>query len=201
MVGEMAFRVRLGTAAVMLLASLLFSTAAFARGATALAFAGGTVAERSQVTKALGASSFDWSLLPSRVTVHIGRDFASEAAPDEVWLDANVLDAGRFSWGVVQHEFAHQVDFQLLDAETRARFALLLGGSAWCGETLAFAHGDYGCERFASTLAWAYWSSQSNCMKPMSRSDESAAMAPAAFRAALAEALHIPAPTYLRWTA
>ena len=201
MVGEMAFRVRLGTAAVILLGSLLFSTAAFARGATALAFAGGNAAERSQVTKALGASSFDWSLLPTRVTVHIGRGFDSEAAPGEVWLDADVLDAGRFSWGVTQHEFAHQVDFQLLNADTRAWFALLLGGPAWCGDTLSFAHGDYGCERFASTLAWSYWQSANNCMKPTSGSDESAAMAPAAFRAALAEALHIQAPKSVRWTA
>jgi hypothetical protein len=201
MVGEMAFRLRLGTAAVVLLATLVFSSAAFARGAAALAFTGGSTAERSQVTRALGASSFDWSVLPTRVTVHIGRDFDSEAALGEVWLDANVLDAGRFSWGVVQHEFAHQVDFQLLSADARNRFALLLGGSAWCGETLAFAHGDYGCERFASTLAWSYWPSASNCMKPTSSSDESAAMAPAAFRAALAEALHIQAPRYMRWTA
>jgi hypothetical protein len=178
----------------------MFSTAAFARGAT-VAFTGGTTAQRSQVARALAVSSFDWSILPTRVTVHIGRDFDSEAAPGEVWLDANVLDAGRFSWGVVQHEFAHQVDFQLLSADARARFALLLGGSAWCGGTLTFAHGDYGCERFASTLAWSYWPSPSNCMKPTSNSDESAAMAPAAFRANLAEALHLQAPKYVRWTA
>ena len=197
----MVLRIRLGVTAVILLGTLVFSSNAFARGAASLAFTGGSTTERSQVTRALAASSFDWSILPTRVTVHIGRDFDSEAAPGEVWLNANVLDAGRFSWGVVQHEFAHQVDFQLLNADTRAGFALLLGGSAWCGETLAFAHGDYGCERFASTLAWSYWPSLSNCMKPTSASDESAAMAPAAFRAALAEALHIQAPKYVRWTA
>ena len=197
----MVLRIRLGVTAVILMGTLVFSSNAFARGAASLAFTGGSTTERSQVTRALGASNFDWSLLPTRVTVHIGRDFDSEAAPGEVWLNANVLDAGRFSWGVVQHEFAHQVDFQLLNADTRAGFALLLGGSAWCGETLAFAHGDYGCERFASTLAWSYWPSASNCMKPTSSSDESAAMAPPAFRAALAEALNIQAPRYMRWTA
>ena len=197
----MVLRIRLGVTAIILMGTLLFSSNAFARGAASLAFTGGSTTERSQVTRALGASNFDWSLLPTRVTVHIGRDFDSEAAPGEVWLDANVLDAGRFSWGVVQHEFAHQVDFQLLDAETRARFALLLGGSAWCGSTLSFAHADYGCERFASTLAWSYWPSANNCMKPTSNSDESAAMAPAAFRGALAEALHIQAPKSVRWTA
>jgi hypothetical protein len=196
----MAFRLRLGTAALILLGSLMFSTAAFARGAT-VTFTGGSAGERSQVTKALAASSFDWSMLPTRVTVHIGRGVDSETAAGEVWLDSRLLDTGRFSWGVVQHEFAHQVDFQLLSAEARDGFALLLGGSAWCGASPLVAHGDYGCERFASTLAWAYWPSASNCMKPMSSSDESAAMEPAAFRAALAEALHIQDPKYVRWTA
>jgi hypothetical protein len=178
----------------------VFSTAAFARGAT-VAFTGGTTAQRSQVARALAVSNFDWSVLPTRVTVHIGRDFDAEAAPGEVWLDARLLDTGRFSWGVVQHEFAHQVDFQLLSAEARDGFALLLGGSAWCGASPLVAHGDYGCERFASTLAWAYWPSTSNCMKPISSSDESAAMEPAAFRAALAAALHVEDPKYVRWTA
>lgn len=196
----MAFRLRLGTAAVILLGSLMFSTPAFARGAT-VTFTGGSAAERSQVTKSLAASSFDWSMLPTRVTVHIGRDFDAEAAPGEVWLDARLLDTGRFSWGVVQHEFAHQVDFQLLSADARDRFALLLGGSAWCGESPLVAHGDRGCERFASTLAWAYWPNASNCMKPRSSSDQSAAMAPAAFRAALTAALHLQDPNYVRWTA
>jgi hypothetical protein len=193
----MALRLRLSTAVAILLGALVFSSAAFARGA-AVVFSGGSATERSQVTRALAASSFDWTLLPARVTVHIGRDFDSEAAPAEVWLDADLLETGRFSWGVVQHEFAHQVDFLLLSADARDRFALLLGGSTWCGYSPAFAHGDYGCERFASTLAWAYWPSASNCMKPTSSQDESAAMAPAAFRATLAEALQTPALWSLR---
>ena len=178
----------------------MFSTAAFARGAT-VSFTGGTTVERSQVTRALAASSFDWSLLTTRVTVHIARDLDSGAAPGEVWLDSRLLDTGRFSWGVVQHEFAHQVDFQLLSADARDRFALLLGGSAWSAGALHLAHGDYGCERFASTLAWAYWPNGANSMKPTSSTDESAAMSPAAFRAALGEALHLQDPKYMRWTA
>ena len=40
----------------------------------------------------------------------------------------------------------------------------------------------YGCERFASTLAWAYWPNAQNSMKPAGAKDESAAMAPAKFR-------------------
>ena len=188
----MVLQRRLALTAVILLGTLIFSSNAFAAGAK-LGFTGGSSAERTQVTRALAASSFDWSLLPTRVTVHIGRDLESEAAPGEVWLNGTLLDAGRFSWGVVQHEFAHQVDFQLLSVDARDRFALLLGGSAWCRDSVALAHADYGCERFASTLAWAYWPSANNCMKPTSGSDESAAMTPAAFRAALAEALQTQA--------
>ena len=186
--------------ALLVVAAMLLPSVGRATGGR-YAFAGGTPRQQAEVARALAASSFDWDIVPATVTIHIGRGVLPRATPGEIWLDANVLDAGRFSWGVVQHEFAHQVDFQLLSADARNRFALLLGGSAWCGGTLAFAHGDYGCERFASTLAWSYWPSASNCMNATSSSDESAAMAPAAFRAALAEALHIQAPTYMRWTA
>jgi hypothetical protein len=195
----MVFHSRLGLATVILLGTLVFTSHAFARGAN-MVFTSGTTAQRTQVTKALAASSFDWSLLPRRVTVHVGRDLDSEAAPGEVWLDSSLLDTGRFSWGVVQHEFAHQVDFQLLSADARDRFALLLGGSAWYGGSPAIAHGDYACERFASTLAWAYWPNGANSMKPVSTQDESAAMRPAAFRAALAEALHVHTLRNLRRT-
>ncbi len=54
---------------------------------------------------ALAASAFDWSLLPGTIVVHIGNVGCSFALPGEVWLDAGLLDAGRFAWAVVQHEF------------------------------------------------------------------------------------------------
>jgi len=63
----MVLRLRLGLAAVTLLGTLVFSSPAFARGAN-LAFTGGSTAQRTQMTRALAASSFDWSLLPGRVT-------------------------------------------------------------------------------------------------------------------------------------
>ncbi len=53
-------------------------------------------------------------------------------------------------------------------------------------------HSDDGCERFASTVAWAYWQNGDNCMKPASKYDESAGMTPAAFRATLARLLDLP---------
>ncbi len=163
---------------------------AFARGGD-YSFDGGTSAQRAQVQKALNASSFDWSIIRNQVTVHVGR-FDSHAAPGEIWLDSRLLDSGRFSWGVVQHEFAHQIDFFLLTPENRVELQRLLGAKAWCWETSGLQHGDYGCERFASTVAWAYWQNGDNCMKPASKSDESGGMSPAAFRATLARLLDIP---------
>jgi hypothetical protein len=171
----------------VLLGVLAAPANAFAR-APGLTFTGGTAAEQSQVRAALNASSFPWEILPQTIQVHVGRGVDSYATPGHVFLDADLLHAGRFSWGTVQHEFGHQVDFLLVDDAKRATLAAALGGRAWyyAGEPGA-AHGDYGCERFASTLAWSYWQSADNAMKPASPRDESAAMAPAAFRALLAE--------------
>jgi len=134
------------------LAVMASAPAAFARGGN-YSFEGGTGAQRAQVENALAASSFDWSVVASQVTIHIGRNMDSHATPGDVWLDARLLDSGRFSWGVVQHEFAHQVDFLLLTQENRVELQRLLGAKAWCWDTSGFEHADYGCERFASTLA------------------------------------------------
>jgi hypothetical protein len=155
-------------------------------------FDGGTRAERGQVSSALQASSFDWSLVPGRIVIHIGDGVSSHATAGQIWLDARLLGTGRFSWGVVQHEYAHQVDFFLLDDAKRAELQAAIGGSAWCYSTAVLAHGAYGCERFASTLAWAYWPSSSNSMRPESATDESAAMAPASFRALLGRLIGAP---------
>jgi hypothetical protein len=120
--------------------------------------------------------------VPGPVVVHIQRDVESSAAPNQIWLDANLLDAGRFSWGVVQHEYAHQVDFALLDTATRAQLHTLLGGITWSG---AEGHASLDCERFADLVAWSYWSQPDNVMKPLSVQDEGGQVTPAVFRAAL----------------
>ena len=181
--------IRPAIAAAGLIAALVVPSNA--RGVGGLyVFEGGTPAERHAVSAALGASSFDWSRVPARITIHIARGADSFAIPGEIWLDADLLDAGRFAWGVVQHEYAHQVDYFRFDDALRARFQTLLGATEWCnGITPALPHAVYGCERFASTLAWAYWQSPENCMKPTSPTDESAAMSPSRFRAALDAAL------------
>ena len=83
-------------------------------------------------------------------------------------------------------EYAHQVDFLVLDAPRRAVLQKRLRAGAWCYETDGLAHGDNGCERFASMVAWAYWPSKHNTYSPASGSDESAAMPAAEFRQLLA---------------
>ena len=151
---------------------------------------GGTPAERHTVDAALAASSFDWSLVATVISIHVVRGADSFAIPGEITLDADLLDAGTFAWGVVQHEYAHQVDYSRFDGELRAQFLKLLGATTWCyGTAPVLPHAVYGCERFASTLAWSYWQSPDNCMKPTSPTDESAAMSPRRFRAVLDDAL------------
>jgi hypothetical protein len=146
---------------------------------------GGTRAERQTVVSALEVSSFDWNLVRARIAIEIVRGLDSQAVPGRIWLDADLLDAGTFSFGVVQHEYAHQVDYALFDDALRARLLPLLGGDAWCYTTAELPHGDYGCERFASTLAWSYWPSPDNCLKPERAGDESSALPPRRFRALL----------------
>jgi hypothetical protein len=154
------------------------------------AFDGGTKAERSQVTSALNASSFDWNLVPGQVVIHIGTAVSPHAVAGQIWLDGGLLDTGRFSWGVVQHEYAHQVDFGVLTDVMRGELQPLLQAAAWWGTPSQ--HAELGCERFADELAWAYWQSPANVMQPDSASAEGGQLSPAAFRAALASVLGLP---------
>lgn len=176
----------------LVLAALALPGQALAGGGNYV-FDGGSAKERATVRGALEASSFDWGLVPGPVTIHVARVGTSYAMPGHIWLDAELLASGRFAWGIVQHEYAHQVDFLLLGADARRQLQSRLGGRAYCGETPGVAHGDNTCERFASVLAWAYWPSKDNALRPASASDESAAMAPAAFRALLATLVGRPA--------
>jgi hypothetical protein len=171
---------------VLVLVALALAPAAEAAGGH-YAFDGGTQAQRTQVTAALNASSFDWDLVPGQVVIHIGRGVSSHAVAGQIWLDGGLLDTGRFSWGVVQHEYAHQVDFGLLTDSMRGRLQPLLQADAWWG-TLS-QHAQLGCERFADALAWAYWQSPDNVMQPASAAGEGGQIAPAAFRAALTSVL------------
>ena len=82
-------------------------------------FSGGTSSQRTVVSRALEVSRFDWDLVPAQIRIHIAAGQSSHAARGEIWLDADLLDAGTFGWGIVQHEFAHQIDFFLLDDADR----------------------------------------------------------------------------------
>jgi hypothetical protein len=164
--------------------ALVVVPGAFARGGN-YAFDGGTKAEQAQVRAALNASSFDWGLVPGTVTIHIAAGVASHATAGQIWLDANLLDAGRFSWGVVQHEYAHQIDFGLLDDATRTQLHVVLGGTSWWGAE----HSQVDCERFADAVAWSYWQSPDNVMRPQSSTDEGGQVTPARFRTVLGSLL------------
>ena len=122
----MALRLHLLLVTLLGAATLMLAPAAAARGGSYVVD-GGTAAERSQVADALSASTFDWSLVPVQVKIHVARGINSHAQAGEIWLDANLLDSGRFAWGVVQHEYAHQVDFFLLDDQMRAQLSAALG--------------------------------------------------------------------------
>jgi hypothetical protein len=168
-----------GAAAAAALALVPVSLA----GAGDYAFDGGSPAQQGQVRAALEASSFDWSIVAQRVTIHIAPGAAAHATPGEIWLDPQLLDAGVFSWAIVQDEYAHQVDFLALDDSDRAVLGPALGARVWChADQPGLAHAAYGCERFTSTFVWSFWPASENAYRPQSKSDESAAMDPARFR-------------------
>jgi len=172
-------------------ASLVLPASALAGGGNYV-FENTTPAERSTVRAALNASSFDWGIVPQQVTIHVGPYGTSHATPGHIWLDRGLLAAGRFAWATVMDEYAHQVDFFVLDAERRALLQQRLGGGAWCYESPALGHAANGCERFASMVAWAYWPVKQNSYRPESAADESAAMPAAQFRLLLATLVGVP---------
>jgi hypothetical protein len=172
-----AFACVLVGAALLALALLRTEANATLRGG--YSFAGGTPRERETVRDALAASSFDWNAIPGHVTVHIRRG-GCYAEKGSVWLDPAMLAQGRASWGVIQHEFAHEVDFFLFNSRIRSSLATLLGAKVWWSDDPRLRHDQLGAERFASTLAWAYWPCRSNSI----------------FRFAHAEATAMPAARF-----
>ncbi len=145
---------------------------------------GGTARNTAEVKKALDASRFDWSLVQEEITIHVVPGKEALSTPGHIWLSPELLSSGTFAWGIVQHEYAHQVDFSLLDGAKRG-FLTAAHAAGWCHEVAGLRHDRYGCERFASTLAWAYWPDARNALRPRSAKDEAAAMKPAPFRALL----------------
>lgn len=168
-----------------------FAQSALAGGGS-YAFTGGTPKQQATVHSALEASSFSWGLIPRTIAIHIGAFGDSYSTYGHVYLDTSLLDSGRFAWGVVQHEMAHQVDFFLFDDAKRSQLLTVLGGADWCYSIAGLKHSQYGCERFASELAWAYWPSPDNSMKPTGPNDEAAGLPVAQFRAVLTQLIGAP---------
>lgn len=164
------------TAARRLLLVISLCTVSLAFAGEALAVGGNYVVEggsaeaQAQVRAALDRSRFDWDVVPGPVTIRITNCGCAGSRPGEIVLDeerlTSTLFGRRYAWGIVQHEYAHQVDFAVLDATDRARIARRFGASAWCYEVRGLAHDDYGCERFATLVSWAYWRSRRNVQRP-----------------------------------
>jgi hypothetical protein len=177
--------------AATVIAALAFPASALAGGGDYV-FEGASPAERSTVRAALNASSFDWNIVRQRVTIHVGEVGTSHATPGHIWLDRGLLATGRFAWATVMDEYAHQVDFLVLGSAHRSILQQELGASAWCYEVSGLHHGAYGCERFSSMVAWAYWPSKDSSYRPFSPSDETSAMPAAKFRQLLATLVGVP---------
>jgi hypothetical protein len=171
-------------------ATFMVAGPAAAAGGTYV-FDGGSAKEQTTVRAALAASTFNWSLLP-QITIHVAKGSDSFAKPGEIWLDADLLDSGAFSWETVQHEYAHQIDFALLDAPKRAALQAALGGSDWCYETPGLGHQAHACERFADKVATSYRISTGTAARSLASSSTSNAAAK--FRALLTGVLAAPAP-------
>ena len=155
------------TAGAVFMSALVLAGSARAVGGDYV-FVGGSDAARDAASAALEASRFDWDRVPEQITIRILECGCGGASPGEILLDEQVLTNPRFgpryAWGIVQHEYAHQVAYFLLDARARRRVQAWLGGADWCYEDERVAHDDHACERFASSLAWAYWPRQDNIM-------------------------------------
>ncbi len=170
-------------------ALLFFATDAHARGGNYV-FEGGSEAARQQVRAALDASEFDFDRVGQTITITISECGCAGATPGSIVLDEAILVASpfgaRYSWGIVQHEYAHQVAYLLLDEGGVQQARAALGGEDWCYETPGVAHDDHACERFAATFAWTFWPSADNNQR------SEAVMSPKAFRSLMSRLL--PAP-------
>jgi hypothetical protein len=176
---------------VILIGALLPVGNALASGGDYV-FVGGSDEARAQVRAALERSAFDWDRVPAQVTIRITGCGCAGAKPGEIVLDERQLTrspfGAKYAWGIVQHEYAHQIDFLLLSTRQRAALSRRLGAPAWCYEVRGLAHDDYGCERFATLVAWAYWASPANVQRP----DWGSGLTRAEFRALLGRLLGAP---------
>src|SRR5437588_11300081 len=125
--------------ALAILSLLIALVAALPQRATAgggnYVFDGGSPAEQAEVVQALEASAFNWDLVPGQIVVHVRRGLpTSFSLPGQIFLDADLLHAGQFSWGVPQMEYGQQVQFFLVDPSARRELIAALHAKSWCYE-------------------------------------------------------------------
>jgi hypothetical protein len=145
--------------------ALLVPANAQARGGS-YTFSGGSELGRGEARNALESSAFDWGLVAEPVTIQIVDCGCAGARPGVIVLDETLLEStpyGRaYTWGIVQHEYAHQVWWFTLEGAQRSFLQEELGGADLCYEQPGLPHDAHACERFARTLAWAYWPNHGN---------------------------------------
>lgn len=180
---------------VALVLGLLGTSAPAAASGGNYAFEGGSAEARAQVRAALRASAFDWSIVRERITIRITDCGCAGAVPGIITLDEDTLVRSpygrRYAWGIVQHEYAHQVDYFVLRYRERKRLRRALGGRDWCYRNPALDHDAHACERFAGMVAWAYWPRPGNIQRP-SADHGTRALSPAAFRGMLSDLIGAP---------
>ena len=152
-------------------AGLLAARAQAAGGAYVIE--GGSAEAQATLRAALDVSRFDFSRIPEPITIRITRCGCAGAKPGLIVLDEDVvLDTSlgrKYAWGLIQHEYSHQVDYSLFQDDDRAALRRLLGGRDWCYETAGLSHEDHGCERFAEVFTWAFWPNGSNIQRQHAR--------------------------------
>jgi hypothetical protein len=130
---------------------------------------GGSPEAQETVRAAVEASRFDFDSIPTQITIRISSCGCAGARPGLIVLDGAVVTdtslGDRYSWGVIQNEFAHQVDFSLFDDADRAAMRGLVGGKDWCYERAGLLHDQHGCERFSDVFTWAFWPTKQNIFR------------------------------------
>jgi hypothetical protein len=156
-------------ALVTFVASLVFAGTAEATAGNYV-LEGGNAEAQETVRAALNASTFEFSRVPAQITIRITTCGCAGARPGLIVLDETVLtDASlgdRYSWALIQHEYAHQIDYFLFEDADRAAVRKALGGRDWCYEKAGLAHDAHGCELFADVFAWAFWPARKNILRP-----------------------------------
>ena len=129
--------------------------------------------QQATVRAALEVSSFDWSVLPARSSSTSRRSAAPTPRPATSTSTARCSTPAA-SRGASSSTSSHTRSTSSSSTTRSARRSTQRSAAA-TGATASpgLAHSAYGCERFASELAWAYWPSADNSMSPAATHGES----------------------------